>query len=61
MNIYAAYRGDEFIDLGTIKQLASKFRVKEDTIRYYTSKAYRRKIAARKNAKDYLLVIKVED
>lgn len=61
MNIYAVYRGDEFIDMGTIKQLASKFRVKEDTMRYYTSKAYKRRITARENAKDYLIVIKVED
>ena len=52
MNIYAVYRGDEFIDMGTIKQLASKFRVKEDTMRYYTSKAHKRRRTARENAKD---------
>ena len=32
---YAVYRGDEFLDIGTAKELAKKFGVKEVTIKYW--------------------------
>ena len=43
MKEYALYKGDEFIAIGTIKELAKMQGVKEETIRYYTSKVYRKR------------------
>lgn len=57
-NIYALYKGDKFIDLGTKEYLAEKLNVTPKTIYYYTTAAYRKRI------KDYskrLFVIKIED
>lgn len=34
MNIYALYRGDEFVDVGTAKELGERQGVKPDTIRW---------------------------
>lgn len=39
-HIYALYRGDEFVDLGTKKYLANKLGVTEKSITHYTTKAY---------------------
>ena len=32
---YALYKGDEFVDLGTIKHLSKKYHIAEKTLRYY--------------------------
>lgn len=34
---YYLYHGDDVVGYGTAKQLATKFGVKEDTIRYYSA------------------------
>ena len=34
---YAVYKGDDFIDMGTAKELAERLGVKESTIRWYNS------------------------
>ena len=47
--VFAVYRGDTFIDVGTLKELSPRLRAKESTIRYYTSQAYRNKLAKRNN------------
>ena len=40
---YAVYKGDQFIDLGTVDYLANKFGVPRKTIWYWTAPAYWRK------------------
>ena len=47
--IYALYKGDEFIDLGTKKELAIKYNIKEHTIVFYASPAYKRRIKDKLN------------
>ena len=42
-SIYAIYQGDKFLDLGTVKELAKKFNVIENTIYYWASPVYKRK------------------
>lgn len=54
---YALYRGDEFIIVGTIKEIAKKQHVKESTIRYYASPCYRKKT----KGKGYILIKVDED
>lgn len=53
--MYALYRGDTFIDLGTKQYLAKLLNVKIATISYYMSSTYRK----RTNDQGYL-VIKIE-
>ena len=40
--IYALYRGDTFIDVGTARELAARHNVKENTIRYMATAQYKR-------------------
>ena len=54
---YAAYRGDEFIDLGTKRELAESLGVSEKSIELYMSPSYRRRPGYGKR----LIVIRIED
>ena len=56
MKTYALYKGDKFLNLGSIKFLAEWLGVKEDTIRFYSSPTYRKRTGDRG-----LLVIRIED
>lgn len=38
MNEYALYEGDTFLAIGTATELAEKFDLNPDTVRYYASK-----------------------
>lgn len=57
---YAIYKDDEFIFLGKVNECAERLGVKNETIRYYTSQAYSRKLEKR-NSKNAFIVIKVEN
>ena len=37
---YALYKGEELLAIGTKKELAEKFNVKEDTISFYLTPTY---------------------
>ena len=54
--MYALYRGDKFIDLGTKQYLANLLNVSINTITFYMSPTYRK----RTNNNGYL-VIRIED
>ncbi len=55
VGFYAMYKGDEFIDLGTIPDLAKKYHVREDNLRYRATKTYRRRV------KHGTMLIRIED
>ena len=56
--IYAVYKGDEFIDLGTKKQLAKTLNCKPKSIGFMTISCYKKRI---KNKENRLIVIKIEE
>ena len=58
--IYALYKGDTFIDLGTKKYLADKLGVKKDFIEHMHTPSYRKRIE-NKNSKNAMIVITIED
>lgn len=61
-SIYAVYKGDKFIDLGTKKELAKRLNVKPEFIGYLTTPVNRRRIAKTKTGMDNrLIAIKIED
>lgn len=58
--VYALYKGDTFRDLGTLNELAERVGITRETMKYYTSKAYQRKLE-RRNTVNSTIVIKIED
>ena len=62
MTEYAVYRSDELLVVGTARECADFMGWKNSkTTQYYTSPAYQRKVAKRKNARNYITVTKLED
>lgn len=62
--IFALYKGEEFIDIGTAKELANKRNVNPEFIRYLSTPANKRRIANRKNnnkPSKALISVKMED
>ncbi|MGU8449425.1 hypothetical protein V1657_11660 [Clostridium perfringens] len=43
--MYALYKGEELISMGTIFQIAQDLNVQVRTVKYYGSNAYKRKLA----------------
>lgn len=43
MTLYAIYQGDKFLDLGTKEEMAEKFGIKPETVRFLASPAKRRR------------------
>ena len=48
MEEYALYKGEELLAIGTIRDIAKEMKVKESTIYYYKSKAYKDRLSKRK-------------
>lgn len=45
---YAVYKGENLLAIGTERQLARELGVKVETIKFYRSPAYQRRLAERK-------------
>ncbi|MEK4695553.1 hypothetical protein MKX31_16270 [Bacillus sp. FSL M8-0063] len=58
---YVVYKGESLVCLGTIQECAQHMGVLPETVRYYTTPAYRRKLAKRKKARNYLTVSVLEE
>lgn len=55
--VYAVYKGDKFIDVGTIKELAKRLMKKESSLLFMSMPAYKRRHKDNNNAME---VIKIE-
>lgn len=53
---YAMYKGEKFIDIGTLLQLAKIKNVSLKTMRFYVSPTYRKR---RKNSKNAIVLVEV--
>lgn len=56
MKEYALYKGDDFIMIGSLEELASYLGVKESSVYFYSMPAYRKR-----NGDNALVVIRIED
>ena len=56
-SVYAIYKGDDFIDLGTAEELSKKLGVKVNTIRYMATKAHHK----RATSDNWMVAIRIED
>lgn len=57
---YALYKGEEILSIGTICEIAKELNIMPQTVRYYKTNAYKRKLA-RRNTKNPMLLIELED
>lgn len=56
---YAVYKGDELLGIGTAKELAERLKVKVETIKFYSTTSYQKRI--KKENHNRLISIKLED
>jgi hypothetical protein len=61
MREYAVYKGEEIQCIGTVDECAAQMGVQADTIRYYASPKYLKKVEARKKSKNFVIAIKLDD
>lgn len=57
----AIYRGDKFVTCGSIDQVADELGVKPNTIKFYLTPAYRRRLESRGSADTALIAIPLEE
>ena len=56
--VFALYRGDKFVDMGTKKELAERHNVKPTTIGFYATPAYKKRIIGKQNV---FVAIRIDD
>ncbi|MGL4774513.1 MAG: hypothetical protein ACRC2K_13210 [Clostridium sp.] len=60
MREYAFYRGDEFVDIGTYKELSKKLGIKIETLQFYATSTYRKRMEKR-GAINYRIMVPLDD
>lgn len=58
---YAVYKGEDLLVIGNVIECANFLGVKPETIRFYKTPCYQKRIAKRKNPKNYRTVICLDD
>jgi hypothetical protein len=58
---YVVYKGESLICIGTIKECAEHMGVLPETVKFYTTPTYQKRLAKRKNPRNYLTVTKLVD
>lgn len=59
---YAIYQGDTFLDIGTVSELAEKFKVTPETIRFWGTPAHLKRMKKSDGEiGDSKIVIKLDD
>jgi hypothetical protein len=58
---YAVYKGDEFLCVGTAEECAKYLGVLPRTVRYYSYEKYLKKVEKRKNPKNFIIAVKLDD
>ena len=57
-NVFALYRGDTFVDVGTLDELAARTGIKKDSLRFYATSVHRRRM---KNPDKCLVCVRLEE
>lgn len=57
---YCLYKGENLLHIGTLDEIAKERGVLKETIRFYTTPTYKRRVSRRKNARNYITVTKLE-
>lgn len=57
----AMMRGDQVVDQGTIAEVAARRKVQPETIRFYLTGAYERRLAKRVNLDNSITVVRTDE
>ena len=57
VKVYALYKGEECLGIGTLKELAKELNVQYKTMRFYTTPTYKRRVKKGKNRR---VLVRVE-
>lgn len=58
---YALYKGEEILSIGTIEEIAKELGVRKETIYFYQSSAYKKRVNKRKNKKNFRILVPIEE
>lgn len=58
---YALYKGEELLCIGTIKQIAEHQGVQEETIKFYGTDSYKKRISKRMKSTDSKVLVCLDD
>lgn len=61
LSIYLVFKGENHIITGTAEEVAEHMGWLVKTVYWYTTPQYLRRVAKRKNAKNYITVDKIEE
>ena len=56
-SVFALYKGDEFIDVGTLREISARQHLTVSTLRYLATNAYRRRL---KDVDDSKIVVRLD-
>ena len=56
MKVYAMYKGEYCIGIGTLKELAEQFNVKLKTMYFYTTPTYKKRCKKGKNRRELIKI-----
>ena len=55
-SIFALYKGDRFIDVGTIPEMAARHNVKAKTLHFYATRIHRKRVSEKG-----IIVVRLEE
>lgn len=56
MKVYALYKGEECLGIGTLKELAEQLKVKYETMYFYTTPTYKKRCKKSKNRRELVRI-----
>ncbi|MGE7545033.1 hypothetical protein [Sporosarcina newyorkensis] len=59
--VFALYKGDELLSVGTIEEIAEELNVLPETVLFYGTNVYKRRLETRKNPKNCRELVELED
>ncbi|PED63993.1 hypothetical protein [Priestia megaterium] len=57
---YAVYKGEQLLAVGTAMECAEELNVKPETIHFYTTPTYKRRLKKRKNPSNCRIAVKLD-
>lgn len=54
MKEYAMYKGEECLAIGTIKEIAKQMKIKRETVYFYKTPAYKKRVKVSKNRRELI-------
>lgn len=61
MKEYALYKGEECLHIGTAMEIAQAKNIKVTSVRFMRTPAYQRRLNRRKNSKNAMILIEIEE